>query len=136
MITKPIIYTEEVVIKELADVLAEILEDKEILYIGEVFEKKAYPRENFSIWEKKYKDCNEIIHTIKRIREILESRVNIAGLKGKANPTMVIFNLKNNYNWKDKTEQELSGQVNTGVIMLPKKNDKVETTTETGNSPS
>lgn len=136
MITKPIIYTEEVVVKELADVLAEILEDKEILYIGEVFEKKAYPRENFSIWEKKYKDCNEIIHTIKRIREILESRVNIAGLKGKANPTMVIFNLKNNYNWKDKTEQELSGQVNTGVIMLPKKNDKVETTTETGNSPS
>ena len=103
-ITKPIIYTEEFVKKEVEGILDEILIDKEIVYIGELFEKRAYPRENFSRWAEQFKNNEEISHTIKRIKELLEMRINIGGLKNKLNPTMTIFNLKNNYNWKDKSE--------------------------------
>jgi hypothetical protein len=69
----------------------------------------TYPRECFSVWEKEYNENDEISHTIKRIREILESRVNTGALKNKLNPAMAKFNLINNYDWKEKNETEISG---------------------------
>lgn len=108
MITKPEIYTEEFVKEQLNAILSNILVNKEIIYLGELFEDLPYSRQRYSEWAKKFKDNIEISDTIKRIDDILESRVNTAGLKGKANPTMVIFNLKNNYNWKDKNETDIT----------------------------
>lgn len=108
MITKPTKYTEEFVKNELRLILDYILDNKDIVYLGEVFEEKPYPRQCYSEWANKFKDVVEISDTIKRIDDILESRVNIGGLKQKLNPTMVIFNLKNNYKWKDKTETDLT----------------------------
>lgn len=104
MITKPTIYTEKFVKNELKSIINFILENKEIVYLGEIFEQKTYPRQCYSEWANTFKDVKEISDTIKRINDILESRVNIGGLKGKLNSTMVIFNLKNNYNWSDRTE--------------------------------
>lgn len=103
-VTRPIIYTEEFVKEQVEKILTIVLEDKEIVYLGEVFENLPYPRENWSRWANDFKDVEEISHTIKRVDEILENRVNIGGLKGKLNPTMSIFNLKNNYGWKDQKE--------------------------------
>lgn len=108
MITKPIIYTEEFVMQELQNILDFVLENKEILYLGEIFEEKQYSRQRYSEWAKDFRENDKISDTIKRIDDILESRVNVAGLKGKANPTMVIFNLKNNYDWKDKNETDIT----------------------------
>lgn len=108
MITKPQKYTREFVIGELDDMLKEILENPEIVFIGELFEHRDYSRQRYSEWAKDFSDDTRISDTIKRITDILESRINIGGLKNKLNPTMTIFNLKNNYGWKDKTETELS----------------------------
>lgn len=106
--TRPIIYTEEVVKNELEGILEEILSNKDIVLLGEIFENKAYPRQNFSEWAEKFKNNIEISDTIKRIKGILEERVNLGGLKNKLNPTMTIFNLKNNYGWKDKNETDIT----------------------------
>lgn len=102
--TKPIIYTEEFVREEVTNILEEIVSNKEIVLLGEVFEKKAYTRQRFSEWAEEFKNIKEISDTIKKVKDILEERVNMGGLKNKLNPTMTIFNLKNNYGWRDKTE--------------------------------
>lgn len=106
--TKPTTYTKEFVKEQLDFILEEILTNKDIIYIGEIFETLPYSRQRYSEWAKAFEDVDEISDTIKRIDDILESRVNTAGLKGKANPTMAIFNLKNNYGWKDKNETDIT----------------------------
>ena len=104
MITKPTIWTAERVLSELTLMLEEIRLNKTIVYLGEIFEERPYPRQLFSVWGNDYKDDKQISDTIKRIDDILESRINLGGLKGKLNPALTIFNLKNNYDWKEKTE--------------------------------
>jgi len=116
MITKPIIYTIEFIKEEVNGILKEILDNKEICYLGEVFENKSYSRQRYSEWAKEFKENIEISDTIMKIHSILESRINIGGLKNKYNATMTIFNLKNNYNWKDKTE--LDNNINIKDISM------------------
>lgn len=108
MTTKPVVYTEDFVLTELADIYKEISGNKELVVLGEVFENKAYSSQRFSEWSEKFKDNDEISESIKKIKDVFENRVNIGGLKGKLNPTMCIFNLKNNYGWKDKSEQDVT----------------------------
>lgn len=107
MITKPVLYTEEFVSNELLEILKEVLENKDLIVLGEVFEKKPYSSQRFSEWSEKFKENDEISESIKKIKDVFENRVNVGGLKGKLNPAMSIFNLKNNYGWKDKTEQDV-----------------------------
>ncbi len=62
-----------------------------------------------------YNDDDDIsfLDTIKRARARCEANVEKGLLSGKYNPTGAIFNLKNNYNWKDK--QEIEADVNSSV---------------------
>jgi len=106
MITKPVIYTEEFVKKELDDIYSESLQNPDVVVLGEILQKKPYSSQRFSEWAKKFKDNEEISESIRKIKDLFETRVNVGGLKNKLNPTMAIFNLKNNYGWRDKTEQE------------------------------
>jgi hypothetical protein len=123
MITKPVIYTEEYVKEQLSLILNTILENKEIIYLGEIFEDLPYSRQRYSEWAKKFSEVAEISDTIKRIDDILESRVNVAGLKGKSNPTLTIFNLKNNYGWRDRTESDISiKELPKPILDVPKDN--------------
>jgi hypothetical protein len=46
--------------------------------------------------------------TIKRAKTRCEAAVEKGILLGKMNATAGIFNLKNNYGWKDKTEQDIT----------------------------
>lgn len=108
MITKPEKYTREFVQSELNDMLQELEEQTEVIILGELFDKRDYSPQRFSDWEKKFEDDEEILESIKRVKSILETRLNSGGLKGKLNPTMTIFNLKNNYGWKDKTETDIT----------------------------
>jgi hypothetical protein len=117
MITKPEKYTEEFVSKELSDMLSELEVNEEIMVMGELFKTRDYSIQRFSEWEDKFKDNAEISESIKKVKEILETRINIGGLKGKLNATMTIFNLKNNYGWKDKTETDLTN--NGGTFEMP-----------------
>jgi hypothetical protein len=108
MKTKPEKYTEEFVSTELAAMLSELKENETVVILGELFNNRDYSPQRFSEWEEKFKDNPEISESIKRIKSLLETRLNSGGLRGKLNPTMTIFNLKNNYGWKDKTEQDLN----------------------------
>lgn len=55
-----------------------------------------------------YEEKEEYFDTIKEAKSRCEAWVEENALLGKANATFSIFNLKNNYNWKDKVENELS----------------------------
>lgn len=48
--------------------------------------------------------------SIKRAKAKCEAYVEKGLLNGKCNATGAIFNLKNNYGWKDKTEQEIKAE--------------------------
>ena len=57
-----------------------------------------------------YEDKDEFFPTIKRAKGKIEADVEKQALLGKLNPTVSIFNLKNNFNWKDR--QEIDSNVN------------------------
>lgn len=54
-----------------------------------------------------YSEDEEFFHTIKKAKQKIEVFAEEQLYNGKATAG-VIFNLKNNYGWKDKTEQELT----------------------------
>lgn len=56
-----------------------------------------------------YGERQEYSNSIKRALQKCESYVEKGALTNKLNATFSIFNLKNNYGWKDKTESEVSG---------------------------
>ena len=110
MVTKPTIYTEEFVLKELQSLLQVLKEDKDIVYIGQLFEHKTYSRQRFSEWAKKFESNNQISDTIIKIDELLLMRINMGGLKNELNAGMTKFNLINNYDWKEKNETDITTQ--------------------------
>jgi hypothetical protein len=55
-----------------------------------------------------YKRKEEFFHTIKKARQECEKDLEVRALANDVNTTMAIFSLKNNYDWKDKTEQDLN----------------------------
>lgn len=68
-----------------------------------------------------YQDKEEFSDTIKRAKEIIHNWTEEYLFTGK-NQTGAIFNLKNNYGWKDKTEQDITSGgkpipiLNNGII--------------------
>ena len=62
-----------------------------------------------------YSKKEEFFDTIKELREMVHESVEERLLSGVAQ-TGSIFNLKNNFGWKDKTEQEVSSTVKSIVV--------------------
>jgi len=109
MKTKPDKYTKSFVKKELNGMLKELKGNKDIIYKGELFEVRDYSYQRYSEWANAFKNDSNISDTIKKIDKILETRVNVGGLRKELNPIMCIFNLKNNYGWEDKSEVAVTG---------------------------
>ena len=63
-----------------------------------------------------YQNKGEFLDTIKRAKQRIEAAVE-QRLFGN-NVTGVIFNLKNNFGWKDKTETEVSGRMSIEDYIL------------------
>lgn len=116
MITKPTTYTPDFVLNEVKSILAEIQSDPEIFYLWQVFEKRGYSQQRFSEWKNDFKDNEEISEAIKKIKEILETRVVVGAMKKELHVTMTIFHLKNNYKWTDKREEEQNSENNITSI--------------------
>jgi hypothetical protein len=55
-----------------------------------------------------YEEKEEYFDAIKDAKARCEAWVEENALVGKANATFSIFNLKNNYKWKDKTESDIT----------------------------
>ena len=51
-----------------------------------------------------YSKNEKFFPTIKKAREKVEQQLEENALMGKANATFTIFNLKNNYGWRDSVE--------------------------------
>jgi len=97
-------HTQEFVIKELTLLLKTLKKDKDIIYLGELFEDKDYTRFRYSEWTKKYSKNETIVRLSHTIKEILETRAITGAMKNKLNASTTIFHLKNNYKWVDKQE--------------------------------
>lgn len=110
MVTKPTIYTEEFVLQEVNSLLKELRDDKDIVYKGQLFEHRKYSMQRYSEWATKFEYHSEISETIEKIDELLLTRINMGGLKNELNAGMTKFNLINNYDWKEKTETDLTTQ--------------------------
>ena len=52
-----------------------------------------------------YSNQDKFFDTIKKARDRVQMQLEENALSNKANPTFTIFNLKNNFDWKDKIEQ-------------------------------
>lgn len=66
-----------------------------------------------------YEEKDEFLNTIKALKSRCEEWVEENGLMGRSNATFSIFNLKNNYGWKDKIEQDINnpdGNLRTIIV--------------------
>ena len=54
-----------------------------------------------------YEERDSFSPLIKKAKAKIQAQLEENALIGKGNPTFTIFNLKNNYGWKDKTEMEV-----------------------------
>jgi hypothetical protein len=70
-----------------------------------------------------YEEKDEFLRTIKEAKSRCEKWVEQNALMGKANATFSIFNLKNNYGWRDKTESEVNLNVPTPILNGLSSND-------------
>jgi hypothetical protein len=115
MITKPTTYTPEFIEVELNSIYNDILANEEVITLQQIIRTKPYSLQRISEWANTNEQISE---TYKKIKNELEFRLNHGGLKNNLNATMVIFNLKNNYGWKDKQEQDIVSRNETSVIDL------------------
>ena len=107
-ITKPTVYTEEYVTNEIDNIMTQLLENTDIYLLGEILETKPYYMQRFFEWKHDFPNSTKISESLKKIKSILELRLNKKGLEGDLNPTLTIFNLKNNYAWKDVHESNVN----------------------------
>ena len=92
-------YDLEFVRSEMLKLLKELRENPEIVFIGEMFLDKSYTRKTFYSWRDKFPDDEIVSDSHARIRETLESRLVVGGLKGKLQPMLTKFVLEFGYNW-------------------------------------
>lgn len=70
----------------------------------------------------------EYRNTIKKAKTRVENNIEKNALMGKYNPTIAIFNLKNNFGWKDKQEieQNIKADVETMTLTPQEKEKKLK----------
>ncbi len=74
-----------------------------------------------------YNNNDEFSDTIKKAKQRVEQHLEEKLIDNKGNVTGIIFNLKNNFHWKDKQETELTGNMNltfAGLLDELKKREK------------
>ena len=112
-------YTAEFVLEEMKSMVNLIRGNPDIVYIWELFDNKSYSRQRFSEWVKTYSGNEEIKEISDTIKELLETRAVKGAMTNKLNGTMTIFHLKNNYDWKDKSEVDsnVKGELNIATLL-------------------
>lgn len=73
-----------------------------------------------------YSKDEQFFPTIKKAKEKIEQQLEENALMGKANSTFTIFNLKNNYGWKDNIEVEGNAQSKITIVNSLPKDDEDE----------
>jgi hypothetical protein len=121
--TPPIKYTYDrtFVAGELRSMISILDEHEDICSKASLFKYKPYSSSKFYHWRSKFSTNVRIHEYLKKIDEIIESRLVERGLAGKAIP-MTIFLLKNYYNYTDqyqtKVDSTISFKVNRGTKVI------------------
>ena len=129
--SRPPLYNFDVIYNDTLGFFKKIQEESPENYtltLSELIATKPYSRETFySNFEKYTSEEFQKSHpeleakiiilsdTRKKIKEIFEHRIVSGAMKNKYNPTFSIFNLKNNYGWKDKQEVESKNEDNITI---------------------
>ena len=58
-----------------------------------------------------YSNQDQFFYTIKKARDRVQMQLEENALSNKANPTFTIFNLKNNFDWKDSNEVKTNVEI-------------------------
>ena len=64
-----------------------------------------------------YASRDEFFLTIKRARDKVEAKIEELSMRGKINPTMAIFNLKNNFGWRDQSQLDINADVKQDIVI-------------------
>ena len=98
-------WTKQSALKFLDDSLELLKGDTNIYFIGTLANKMGSYRDIYTYLTKKYEHNHKVFRTIKKtIDSVIESRLFEKGFIDGA--AMAIFGLKNNHEWKDKSEIE------------------------------
>lgn len=116
MITKPKRYTAKFVLQEARDMLLSAVGDGKIVYIKQLFIPKDYTYERFHEWARDFKDNKEISLTLKKINELLESRLVVGGLTKGFAPKITTLLLTNKYGFTERTEHTVGGDQNNPIL--------------------
>lgn len=65
-----------------------------------------------------YSKTEQFFPTIKKAKEKIEQQLEENALMGKANSTFTIFNLKNNYGWRDSVEIKQENEINNQITNI------------------
>lgn len=98
MVTKPTTYTREFVLKELEWMLAELEVDESIVFKKELINPKPYSSQRYSEWANDFAEDSQISETIKKIDDILETRLVKWWLTNVYNSQITRLCLTANYN--------------------------------------
>lgn len=105
---RPLAYAELEPFKKKVDEFFELCDKTERPYtISGLCLHLDITRETLCNYEKKEK----FFDTIKKAKLRVENYVEENSIQGKLNPTMSIFNLKNNFGWKDRLETDTDKEV-------------------------
>jgi hypothetical protein len=113
------IYDYEKAKKLFEDSLEMLRSDTEIYFLGTLAVKMNIYRQLYDYLLDRFQDLDTIK---KKIDGILESRIVEKAMNNKVNPTFSIFMMKNNHDWKDKQEHDVS--VSDYQIVEPKQDEK------------
>ena len=119
MITKPTTYTAEFCLAEAQSLLAAVIANPTVVYIGELIEPKPYTHSRVNEWERTYAEtCPEIPLTLRKVKEICGGRLYKGGLESRFNARLTEFGLKNNHGWRDESDVNVGGKEGAPAVKL------------------
>jgi hypothetical protein len=106
------------------DYITNTTEGSSVIFVQELCNMRDYDRDRWNDSLNNFPDNDYLSGMIKKIENILETRLAKGMLGGQLNATGAIFTLKNKYKWRDKHEIEQSGGLN---VMLDTNLHKLNT---------
>lgn len=100
----------EDVIQILDSMESDLLADNEntFIFLGQLFHTYNLYKNIWAYWKSKFSSNNKVLGAIKRIENKLETNLFIQASKNNIVASIAIFGLKNNHNWTDKVQTDIT----------------------------
>jgi len=115
-LARPKKYTDDV-IKKHGEGILKFMSVEDNYWLKDYCIINDFPSENLSVWAKEHEEFSK---SLKKAKDIQESKLVKMGLTNKSNPTFIIFTLKNVAKWRnedsDDSDKPLPEKI---VVKLP-----------------